>query len=170
MKELIHQNNNLLTISSFNYEKWGDSLFFKHLIEDFSKEYRFILSTNMRSLTIKHLKVIEDANKLLQDENIIFWADSEYVCAFVKEAMTEDMYNLIVSFWATFEHNALIFTNDLDPFVEIFQFGYEKTDWYDLVHKARSFIFFKGLQEEVIWIGKNGNLDFPEINLNDSFW
>jgi hypothetical protein len=149
---------------------WQDKQFFKYLMQDFIKEgYDCILSTSCKPLD-GYIKVVQKANELLPEENMLGdFSDkvtSEYAWVIGEKDLNEDVFDLINSFWYYFEQTSLLITNDLKAYAEL---DIKNMYWHDIVQKSNSFLFYKGLQEEVIWIGKSGNINFPSINLEDKF-
>jgi hypothetical protein len=79
---------------------------------------------------------------------------------FCHKKIPTELFELLPEIWFAYEHVALLFFYEGRPDFEI-----KRKPWYDTTSKSKSYVLFKGIEEDVIWIGKNPELvfDFEKV-------
>lgn len=169
MKRLNYHSSNLIALSPLKLNLWSDRIFFQYLIESFAENNAYLVSTNSRPYN-EYKEIIEDAEKIIPKDFILFSRQQKRYAEFRWYVATQDLKDniveLIYTFWNSFEQVSLVFTSEIDKYISV---DIRNTFWEDLTKLSESYIFYRGLEDDVLWIGKSSTLNFPEINLEDNF-
>lgn len=66
-----------------------------------------------------------------------------------------NLLDILSQCWFAFEHGTLCFFLGKQ-----FSRPSREESWYEITQKSSSFVMFKGIEEDVIWIGKSDDLEF----------
>ncbi|WP_207622466.1 hypothetical protein, partial [Niastella koreensis] len=80
------------------------------------------------------------------------------------ELLNQRVFDLICLIWETYEYPTLIFSKEIDPFLKIKPNKIINGSWKEVTLLSMSYILFKGIEDDVLWIGKSKDLEFPDFN------
>lgn len=69
--------------------------------------------------------------------------------------LSNDMRDILSDIWFSYEHRAFCFFVNSEV-----EFDLNRKPWYKITSGSDSFIMFKGVEEDVLWIGKSDSLAF----------
>lgn len=73
-----------------------------------------------------------------------------------KDKMCNDLLYLIPRLWFAFEHTSFcVFLNKKNCSIR------KRTAWYEITNRIPAFIMYRGIEEDVVWIGKSDHLMWP---------
>lgn len=101
---------------------------------------------------------------MLKESNIPFIAD-DFELSFVCNAtlLSSGFVNLLSTIWFAFEQSSICFLSEK----AINDNGLKRKAWNEITSMMKSYVMFRGMEENVLWIGKSMDLEFNEQILND---
>jgi len=159
MKDIRIQND-LFSVKSIN-DNYVDRTYFVFLIEKLlestgllyveANKDNYNITRTLESLK-KQIHIIDNLQVGKRMNDISF--------SFYKEKLEIDMLHNIIDIWFAYEHCAFCFFKDKStPLPE------KRKAWYDITKKTKSYVMFKGIEEDVVWIGKSHELEFNDIGI-----
>lgn len=157
MKELIiyeNHHNNLCSIKSIE-NTYSD------------RNYLINIITTLYALTKGYLHVqasrptyeydttdLEVRLKSILINNCSFrYTDFEIL--FCNTKIEEELLEILPIIWFAYEHIAFCFFTE-----SRIEFDIKRKPWYEITTRSKSYVLFKGVEEDVIWIGKSDELKF----------
>jgi len=168
MKELKEHNANLVSIKPYEPNEWSETVFFRNLFVRFSKDAKCLILMGQRPINIKGKPVGSFFNRMdetLVDVEYLYKSEIFEFVALIPLANNRDLVvRLLIELWQYFEQPAFQMGNsyikDLIPreWSRIIRtFNEEKyVEYFDT-----QYLFFKGIEEDVLWIRKNKLQLFP---------
>ncbi|AQX02277.1 hypothetical protein [Elizabethkingia anophelis] len=96
---------------------------------------------------------------LIDNKEEYFFCDSFETRYINNNFKNIETLNILPELWFAFEHINICFTNDKVININ----DYYRKHWYEIANMVESYIVFKGVEEDVVWIGKSDNLEFKKI-------
>jgi len=157
MKEINYHSSNLLSFSTINLTYWKDRIIFKKIIETLFRKKNMIYFFGQRPENSIFINNINNMNLIYYDEKYF-----DIILSFNKSSdFYIDNLELCTEYWTRYEQAIFLFSDDRDL---IGDKKYLRKSWKDLVSLSDSFILFKGIEENVTWIGKSELINFPDFN------
>lgn len=153
MKYIKENRKNLLSI------KCDDILFtnntFVEILELFKREGNgnFYIEGSRDTYEYDPYTIKYQIEKVLKNGEILEFSD--FKIKIKGEDMNSELISILWKFWFTYEHVIVCFFIDDKNIVNL-----EKKAWYDITEYYKSFVLFKGIEENVVWIGKSDDLSF----------
>ncbi|MEY3239548.1 MAG: hypothetical protein RIR11_986 [Bacteroidota bacterium] len=142
----------------------------------FNGDYYFI-RTNLIALLESHIALIEgnlyveiarpeeDVNSLINQLNMVNsiansmnvtedFFEVSFMCT--KDDINNRLLWQLSELWICFQHVSFVITSKKGTIN--FQ---KKLAWNKIIHIVSSFVLFKGVEEDVVWVGKSDDLTFP---------
>ncbi|OPB93807.1 hypothetical protein BAS10_12895 [Elizabethkingia meningoseptica] len=101
----------------------------------------------------------DEIKKSIGDKDIYFFANTFEIRYSDNDFKNNEILNILPKLWFAFEHLCFRFTNVKNNNVN----DYYRRPWYEITNVVESYIVFKGIEEDIIWLGKSNNLEFQEI-------
>ncbi|HFK5529480.1 TPA: hypothetical protein ACGZ99_003563 [Elizabethkingia anophelis] len=96
---------------------------------------------------------------LIENEEEYFFCDSFETRYINNDFKNIEILKILPELWFAFEHINIRFTN-----AKVININdYYRKPWYETTKLTESYIVFKGVEEDVVWIGKSDNLEFKKI-------
>ncbi|AQX08381.1 hypothetical protein [Elizabethkingia ursingii] len=95
----------------------------------------------------------------IEDKDIYFFFSKSENHYSDNDFKNNEILNILPKLWLAFEYLCFRFTNVKNNNIN----DYYRRPWYEITSVIESYIVFKGIEEDVIWIGKSDNLEFKEI-------
>ena len=163
MKDLNYHKSNLVSVKSITNQIWEDKIFFKNLLKHFLEDRKHILMIGRLSyLPIKD-SFIRNVLELIPKKNVtINEKESNHVSFYYSvDPANDNLHELINDFWIIYEQPALIITDNIEAYLSI---NLERMSWVDLCSVTESaYVLFRGIEEDVLWVGKSYALKFPDM-------
>lgn len=74
---------------------------------------------------------------------------------FYSKHINEELLKVLSVLWFSYEHVSFCFLKKSESEIDL-----KRKSWYEITEKFESYVLFKGVEEDVIWIGKNKKLKF----------
>ncbi|WP_282163098.1 hypothetical protein [Ulvibacterium marinum] len=166
MKEINSHNSNLISLAPFDITRWEGRVTLIKLIRTFCKNKKNIFTLCQRPIVADSFDVLE-----ISEDNTIIYADKKYG-DLIFHTSTNNLYSkeldTLVECWKNFEHISIIIT-DLklkgkhDKSAEENPISLLRMDWEKLAFYNFAFVFFKAVEQDVVWIGKRNSMTFPDL-------
>lgn len=163
---ILHEKGMLLSIKPFQVDNYYDKIFFIELLSNYitiSKrvyiigrrpEYdasTWIHKIEQRILNIKEATSIQITNR---DISIVIYDSSNKHLA----------VDIITYIWNAYEQPSVIFmTNsniDIKTHISLLS---TRTSWENVVSASSSYCFFRGIEDDVLWLGRSSELSFMNL-------
>lgn len=168
MKDLNYHHANLLSIKSINTQAWGDKLFFKNLVLGFIDKKQSIIVTARRPNDLLNTELLLDEAKLSGFVDIPYFYRDEIILQVIQRAHEDRPLELLAKYWVAYEHITITIKENsatIEKPKHLFKYT-----WTEMIQvMSASFVFFKGVEDDVIWIGKSPEIEFPSMNPLVSF-
>ncbi len=167
MHEIIkypRTNNNLISVKYF--DNFSDLKFhFLYILRQLSREYQFLLVSAKRinygedSIESKINSLQNNLNELYRDKrysNVVFWNDH----------FNDELFDFLYCIWLQYEDPLFVFLDNKNDLLKFYkQIIFKILSSTEIVKSSNCILFFKGIEEDVIWIEKSNNVVFevPEI-------
>ena len=158
MKELIiHENcqNNLCSIKSIE-NNYSDRNYMESIIYSLLNmtHDRFYVEASRPNYEITSL---EESLKHIMLDNKTF-KFTNFGISFSDNRVSKELIEILPLIWFGYEHIAICFfiRNEI-------QFDIKRKPWYEITENQQSYVLFKGIEEDVIWIGKSKELTFDVL-------
>jgi hypothetical protein len=165
LERLIYHDKSLLSIAQIDNSNWADKIFFKNLLKIFfenKSNNEVILSARRPIEGFNTRQLIKETRGYA---NVIFESEGSYdevlFSLTVAGSQLEKFLELCNRFWTSFEQPTLIASNNSKLLLEKGVKFLLTSHWKDLTKTSSAFVFFKGIEENVLWIGKSSALTFP---------
>lgn len=157
-----NDNNQLLSIKGFDYDYQSK----QYLLKLLNKLIQFagyvliqVRRNNYEDSSIDKLKkegVSLGISSLKVDSNLF-----EISFKFDAAKSKEELLSVLVELWYSFEQPAYwFFTNEEALENNIEALLNNNLTWKEVVTLSNSYVMFKGIEEDVVWIGKSEELEF----------
>ncbi|WP_408048610.1 hypothetical protein [Tenacibaculum halocynthiae] len=118
---------------------------------------------NFYLVTSKIFDETQESIKIIPENVSVLFSDEEYKDKIYhsKYHRTNDLsfLDFFIEEWQEYENVAMILSvNEIKINSSFF-----RKSWKDYTNLNNSFIFFKGIEDSVVWIGKSISLNFPDI-------
>jgi hypothetical protein len=162
MKELIiydNYQNNLCSIKSIK-DNYSDKIYMKNIVKKLSDlttgffhidASRPTYEYNVTELAILIKNVLNDADSLKYNDFGVLLS---------KHKIDSDLLELLPMIWFSYQHAAFCF------FEEEIKLDVNRKAWYDITKNSKSYVMFKGAEEDVIWIGKSQEFNFDFLKMD----
>ncbi|NQX86047.1 MAG: hypothetical protein HRT67_09100 [Flavobacteriaceae bacterium] len=168
MKKIVRHNTELLSIKSINNSVWEDKIIFKMLLKKIFVNNDNILAT-FKNLVYFHSNL---QKRLLQIINYETFIKSNYdscfseISFYLKISNIDDKsLEIINELWTIYEQPSLLIYNENEDDKKLAR--KEKSifliPWKEITSTLDSIILFRGIEEDVLWIGKSKNKFLPCI-------
>lgn len=137
----------------------------------------YFIRTNLIALLESHLALVEgdlyveiarpeeDVNSLINQLNMVNsiansmnvtedFFEVSFMCT--KDDINNRLLWQLSELWICFQHVSVVITSKKGNIN--FQ---KRLAWYQINHIVSSFVLFKGVEEDVVWVGKSDDLTFP---------
>ena len=160
MKEIIVYNNHNANLSSIKSieDNYSDKSYMHEIMENLynltgGTIYIHAIYDNydLTTITSGISKSIDKISNLLHSNN---FNEISFEC----DILDYNLYELIKEMWFAYEQMILIFFSNKKE-----KFDGNKVSWEKVTLENNCFAIFKGIEEDVIWIGKSENLKFPFV-------
>ncbi|MNK15202.1 hypothetical protein D3C87_333370 [compost metagenome] len=154
MKDLkIHNNadGNLLSIKSV-VDIYSDREYFINLILKLSFETGYFYINASRP-EFDEASLLEKLKLVLDNKDNFSYNNFEIT--FEGTILNQEIGNLLPSIWFNYQHVSFTFSHN-----RAIKFNIKMLPWYDVTAKVSSYVFFKGAEDDVVWIGKSKELKF----------
>jgi len=96
---------------------------------------------------VKQLKEILNGNRSLRYTNfeILYW-DTK---------VDKKVLETLTTIWDAYEHVSFCFFTENKTEIDV-----KRKPWYEITTSSKSYVLFKGAEEDVVWIGKSNELKF----------
>jgi hypothetical protein len=167
MKEIniyINKHNNLCSIKSIE-NQYSDILYFQYLFQRILKVSNLV-TVQVRRPYNKVDDVVNKVNNIAEKINYLKIEHKNIALSFSYNVITdnEDFIEVCSSIWFGYEQPAFCFfsesiTNDDINYI----LDNQMLAWYDITKLFSCFMVFRGIEEDVAWIGKHRNLTYDMI-------
>jgi len=97
--------------------------------------------------------------KIILKNNMNFDYKSDFFeFSFHCSDFNDELLNMLSKVWFAYEHVTYIFFADRKGGLDV-----KRMPWYVITSNAKSFVMFKGAEEDVVWIGKSKELTFDHL-------
>lgn len=153
MKFIKIHTENLLSLKSDNM--LINNNVFVEILELFQKEVHGVFYIEGSRETYEYdTKVIKyQIDKTLKNEDIFLYSDFEMKVKGVN--INSELISILWRFWHAYEHVIICFLVD-----EINKIDITRNAWYEITEHYKSYVLFKGIEQDVIWVGKSDKLNF----------
>ena len=158
MKEIIVYNNHNANLSSIKSieDNFSDKNYLSTIMENLYKltggtiyVHSIYDNYDLTTITSDISKNIDKISNLLHSNN---FNEVSFEC----DTLDDTLDKLIKKMWFAYEQMILVFFSDNKE-----KFDGNKVSWEKVTLENNCFAMFKGMEEDVIWIGKSSNLTFP---------
>lgn len=162
MKEVnIHDrwDSNLCSIKSVE-DIHSDRMYIISLVESFYNMTGRLLYVDVSRPNYDVNDIIEHINRIQSNICDLFIGPNYFELSFAidKDKIVNEVFYVISELWFAFEHPCFCF------FLEEKNLLFNKrSTWYDTTEKTLSFVMFKDAEEDVVWVGKSRDLEWPEF-------
>ncbi|HFI4796666.1 TPA: hypothetical protein ACGQK4_002391 [Elizabethkingia anophelis] len=95
----------------------------------------------------------------IRDKDIYFSSNTSEIRYSDNDFKNNEILDILPKLWFAYEHLCFRFTNVKNNNIN----DYYRKPWYEIANMVESYIVFKGIEEDVVWIGKSDNLEFKKI-------
>lgn len=154
MKEFkSHNSNNLISIKSIE-----NNLFDRKYFIELNRKLLFMTS-GLVYIQASRPNYIFNIDEFRNDDLIIGNQISncnfnEEICFFIRKD-SNNLLNFLTKIWFSFEHISFCYTDQ-----DFINFDLKRKSWSEIVKNIESFVVFKGIEDDVVWIGKSEKLSF----------
>ncbi|WP_024773148.1 hypothetical protein [Aquimarina macrocephali] len=175
MKEINFHNSDLVSISKFHLDVWSDKIAFKKLVSLFAEETKHLFGSGQRPYEENLINIAS-----FQKQSHLIYHENKFHDLIFSITKSSNFFSteaeLVVELWSKYEHSLVLFTDESELLTIInkndilykkkkkLEEIYLRLSWKELTSNVKSFVFFKGTEDDVIWIGKNSLLEFPDFN------
>ncbi len=175
MKEINFHNSDLVSISKFHLDVWSDKIAFKKLVNLFAEETKYLYGSGQRPYEENSINITS-----FQKQSNLIYHENKFLDLIFSITKLSNFFSteaeLVVELWNKYEHSLVLFTDESEllSIINKNDIIYKKTkkpeeiylrlSWKELTSNIKSFVFFKGTEDNIIWIGKNSLLEFPDFN------
>ncbi|RFM27926.1 hypothetical protein [Deminuibacter soli] len=155
VKEHNDKNGCLISIKSVK-DTDADRLYFINVISRLSDSvkgysyFQFSRPNYNVSDIIKELRIIQHTNDKLS------CSDDYFECVFVCTEISVSLLRCLSLIWFAFDHCAFCLFDT--PSIPL---NIDRQSWYYITSMSRSFVVFKGAEDDVVWIGKSNSIEYP---------
>jgi len=110
--------------------------------------------------------ILNETSRFINPDNYLHQDINENDVGFYQNAtnlLDDYMLELINKYWFYFEQPTLVVCKDLKKFLDKDFNSLVGYSWKDITKISDSFVLFRGVEEEVLWVGKSQALDFPDM-------
>lgn len=153
----LYNNENLISIKDTKNESCFNSEVFYNILS------RIYNNTSFKSIIIKYSRP-NFANKYILDilTNYNIYIDIYNDYNQISDFLTffdHNKFELLTKVWSYFQHTSIYFIEEDIKEKEISNY-----EWVYITKKYKSYVIYKDIEENVIWIGKSKNLKFDSID------
>lgn len=162
-----YHNRNLISIGYIQNDYCGRT-YLRYLIQEFVQStYALYVNANRRNYILDFapnlINIFSEKKVSVKvadlDDGISFWWNS-------KNKLDENLlFDLLIDLWIEYEQIFILFSNEKN---DINKRVLSNLSWDIICSEMNSFIMFKSVEDNVIWIGKSSQLNFPFIEGNTS--
>ena len=154
MRELIIREN-LCTIKPVN-DTHSDRYYMQAIIKTLLSLTRgkFYVEVSRENYATTYLK--ENLKQIMVDNNSFKF--SSFEVSFFSDGISEELIEILPQLWFAYEHTAFCFFEENEIGINI-----KRKPWSEITTNTKSYVLFKGMQEDVIWIGKSNELTFDLV-------
>lgn len=101
-----------------------------------------------------------NVNDIIEDLKRIFinndsFKSNFFEVSFFCHEINDALLSILSEIWFAYEHTAYCFFVD-----DKIEFNVKRKAWYEITSRIDSFVMFRGIEEDVLWIGKSNGLEF----------
>lgn len=155
MRELIIYNkydNNLCSIKSVDDTHSG-TYYMRTIINILLNLTRgkFYVEVSRPNYDTTHLK--ENLKQIMVDNKSFNCTNFEI--SFLSDGISENLRDFLPQLWFAYEHTAFCFFVENEIAADV-----KRKSWSEITTNTKSYVLFKGIEEDVLWIGKSNELEF----------
>lgn len=170
MKDIKVHNNILLSIKPIIMDVYYDRQYFKDIIIEYIKISKTIYVGAMRPEQ-KTKNLIENIRKVIPKTDMFISHHRELneIALFIEITemninIQDNVIDIILNIWTIYEQPALVFSiNNQFSIEERTLLASNRLSWEKTVNLTSSYMIFKGVEDDVLWISKSSNLVFIEL-------
>ncbi|WP_121966700.1 hypothetical protein [Myroides sp. N17-2] len=153
MKYIKMHKENLLSVKSDNILL--NSSTFIEILELFHKEAHgaFYIEGSRETYEYDTSVIKCQIEKTLKNGKILQYSDFETIISGVN--INSELISVLWRFWFAYEHVMICFLLD-----DINEINLKRNSWYEITERYKSYVLFKGIEEDTILIGKSEELNF----------
>jgi len=80
---------------------------------------------------------------------------NNFEISFFSDGISEELIEILPQLWFAYEHTAFCFFVENEIQIDI-----KRKPWSEITTNTKSYILYKGIEEDVLWIGKSNELKF----------
>ncbi len=157
MKDLkIHNNEkgDLLSIKSIENTYYDRNYFISIVTTLFSlTKGCFYVEVSRHNYDYNAINLILQLKAIL-NSNCNF-EHTNFGTSFCTNELNESLLETLPVIWFAYEHIAFCFFTE-----NKIEFNVKRKPWYEITKMSKSYVLFKGIEDDVIWIGKNNEMKF----------
>ncbi|MEZ0006277.1 hypothetical protein ABH942_001640 [Flavobacterium sp. 28YEA47A] len=165
MRELIiysKHDNNLCSIKSVDNTHSGE-YYLRAIINTLLNLTggKFYVEVSRPNYGTTHLK--ENLKQIMVDNNS--FKSSSFEVSFFSDGISEELMEILPQLWFAYEHTAFCFFMENEIEVDV-----KRRPWHEITTNTKSYVLFKWVEEDVLWIGKSNELEFDLVRkINNIF-
>ena len=164
--EINEHKKNLISIHPVQLETWRGKIFFKYFLKKyFERGVYWIIDGRKPEFYEECAAIILELNSMIAGGQImaIYYDDDVYEpILYIKTdiKLFDAFFEIIYKLWISYEQGAIIVLNIDWVIPEAKLKDIYNSSWANIADLYESFIFFKSIERDVLWIGKSNSLDF----------
>jgi len=159
MKEINIYNKDELTLCAIKpvRDVYSDKMYLISLIEKYYSLTGALLYIDVCRPNYDVSKIVRGLGKVPAVAKTLAIDDNFFSISFMyKEKLVEnDLLYILSEIWFAFEQGLFSFFTDKDVAIPP-----KRSSWKKIVTHSSSFVMFKGVEEDVVWVGKSNDLEW----------
>ena len=152
-----NENGNLISIKPLE-DIYADRQYLISVIDNLFKRTKGCLYIEASRPNFEVNHIIEKLKTILKHNDS--FESNDFRLSFQCNEITNELFYILAKIWFAYEHGSISFFP-----IEKINFEINQLAWYDITTYTDSIVMFKGVEEDVIWIGKSDKYEFNLENL-----
>jgi hypothetical protein len=155
MKDIkVHNIKNLMSIKSVE-DNLTDRKYFESIVTLLYSQASENVSIEASRPNYNIISLTAELKSILKDYGELNYSNSEI--SFYVNSIKPNLLEFLPQIWFAYEHVSLCFFKNVDLGLDL---GLSRKPWFEITENFSSYVLFKGIEEDTLWIGKSEELEF----------